>query len=118
MLAQFGGPTSLGHLSIAELNSKDVAEAAENGDAVAKATMDFTGRSLGEALASTALVTSPAAFFLFGGPVKAGPILLDPIRKSFEQHLIPPYKNKIKIIEAALPMGDAAILGAAALVAQ
>lgn len=118
MLAQFGGPTALDHLNIGELNSKDVAEAAEAGDAVAKATMDFTGRLLGEALASTALVTSPAAFFLFGGPVKAGPILLDPVRKSFEQHLIPPFKNKIKIIESTLPMGDAAILGSAALVAQ
>lgn len=118
MLAQMGGPTALDHLNIGELNSKHVAEAAEDGDAVAKATMDFTGRLLGEALASTALVTSPAAFFLFGGPVKAGPILLDPVRKSFEQHLIPPFKNKIQIIESTLPMGDAAILGAAALVAH
>lgn len=116
MLAQLGGPTTLDHINIGELTSKDVAEAAEQGDRIAKATMDFTGRLLGEALASTALVTSPAAFFLFGGPVKAGPILLDPVRKSFEQHLIPPYKNKIKIIESSLPMGDAAILGAAALV--
>jgi glucokinase len=118
MLAQLGGPTALDHLNIGELNSKDVADAAEKGDPVAKATMEFTGRLLGEALASTALVTSPAAFFLFGGPVKAGPILLDPIRKSFEQHLIPTYKNKIKIIESTLPMGNAAILGAAALIAQ
>jgi glucokinase len=116
MLAQLGGHTSLDSMSIGELTSKDIADAAEQGDSVAKATMDFTGRLLGEALASTALVTSPAAFFLFGGPVKAGPILLDPVRKSFEQHLIPPFKNKIKIIESTLPMGDAAILGAAALV--
>lgn len=118
MLAQLGSPSALDHLNIGELNSKDVADAAEKGDPVAKATMEFTGRLLGEALASTALVTSPAAFFLFGGPVKAGPILLDPVRKSFEQHLIPPLKNKIKIIESILPMGDAAILGAAALVAM
>jgi glucokinase len=116
MLAQLGGHSSLDSMSIGELTSKDIADAAEQGDSVAKATMDFTGRLLGEALASTALVTSPAAFFLFGGPVKAGPILLDPVRKSFEQHLIPPFKNKIKIIESTLPMGDAAILGAAALV--
>lgn len=118
MIAQRGGPTALDHLTIGELNSKDVADAAYQGDDVAQAAMDFTGRLLGEALASTALVTSPAAFFLFGGPVKAGKILLDPVRKSFEKHLIPSFKNKIKIIESALPMGDAAILGAAALVAK
>jgi glucokinase len=116
MLAQLGGPTALDHIQVGKINSKDVAEAAINGDKVCKAAMDFTGRLLGEALASIALVTSPAAFFLFGGPVKAGPILLDPVRKSFEHHLIPTYKNKIKIIESTLPMGDAAILGAAALV--
>lgn len=118
MLAQLGGQTSLDHMPIGEVTAKDIAEAAEQGGRVAKATMDFTGRLLGEALASTALVTSPAAFFLFGGPVKAGPILLDPVRSAFEHHLIPPFKNKIKIIESALPMGDAAILGAAALVIE
>ena len=117
-LSHLGGPTVLDHLNIGELTSKHVAEAAQQGDTVAKATMDFTGRLLGEALASTAVVTSPAAFFLFGGPVKAGSILLDPVRKSFEQHLIPPLKNKIQIIESTLPIGDAAIIGAAALVIQ
>jgi hypothetical protein len=30
---------------------------------------------------------------------------------------IPVFKNKIKIIDSALPLGDAAIIGAAALVA-
>ena len=64
------------------------------------------------------MLAIPAAFFLFGGPVKAGSILLDPVRKSFEQHLIPPLKNKIQIIESTLPIGDAAIIGAAALVTQ
>jgi predicted NBD/HSP70 family sugar kinase len=62
--------------------------------------------------------SNPAQSSLFGGSVKAGPILLDTVRKSFEQHLIPPLKNKIQIIESTLPIGDAAIIGAAALVTQ
>ena len=117
MIAQRGGSTSLDHMPLGEITAKDIAEAADQGDPIAQATMDFTGRLLGEALASSALITSPAAFFLFGGPVKAGEVLLGPTRRSFEKHLIPPFKNKIKIIESALPMGDAAIIGAAALVA-
>ncbi|WPJ95043.1 ROK family protein [Coraliomargarita algicola] len=118
MIAQRGGHTSLDHKPLGEITAKDIADAADQGDPIAQATMDFTGRLLGEALASTALITSPAAFFLFGGPVQAGEILLGPTRRSFEKHLIPPFKNKIKIIESALPMGDAAIIGAAALVAS
>lgn len=117
MIAQRGGTTSLDHMPLGEITAKDIADAADQGDPIAQATMDFTGRLLGEALASSALITSPAAFFLFGGPVKAGEVLLGPTRRSFEKHLIPPFKNKIKIIESALPMGDAAIIGAAALVA-
>lgn len=116
MIAHRGGGTSLDHKPLRDITAKDIADAAHAGDVIAQATMDFTGRLLGEALASTALVTSPAAFFLFGGPVKAGEVLLGPTRRSFEKHLIPTYKNKIKIIESALPLGDAAIIGAAALV--
>lgn len=118
MIAQRGGKTSLDHKPMGEITAKDIADEAYAGDPIAQATMDFTGRLLGEALASTALVTSPAAFFLFGGPVQAGDVLLKPTRVSFEKHLIPPFKNKIKIIESALPLGDAAIIGAAALVAS
>jgi glucokinase len=118
MIAQRGGSTSLDDKPLGAITAKDVADAAIAGDPIAQATMDFTARLLGEALASTALVTSPAAFFLFGGPVQAGAVLLEPTRRYFEKHLIPPFKNKIKIIESELPMGDAAIIGAAALVAS
>jgi glucokinase len=116
MIAQRGGTTSLDDKSLGAITAKDIADAAHAGDLIAQATMDFTGRLLGEAMASTALVTSPAAFFLFGGPVQAGDVLLEPTRRSFEKHLIPTFKNKIRIIESALPLGDAAIIGAAALV--
>ena len=118
MLAERGGPTALDHLQISEITSKDVADAAKAGDPVCKASMHFTGRLLGEALASAALITAPSAFFLFGGPVQAGSILVDTARQYFEEHLIPSYKGRIKIIVSALPPDDAAILGAAALVAK
>jgi len=116
MIAQRGGRTSLDSMRISKITAKHIADAAYDGDQIAIATMDFTGRLLGEALASIALVTSPAAFFLFGGPVNAGEVLLEPLRNTFEEHLIPPFKNKIKIIASAIEMGDAAILGASALI--
>lgn len=115
MLAQHGGSTSLDHKSISAITAKDIADAAIAGDSIAMATMDLTGDLLGQALASFALVTSPSAFFLFGGPVQAGDVLLAPLRQAFERHLIPTYKGTVQIIASALPPGEAAILGAAAL---
>lgn len=117
-MAERGRPTALDHLPVAAITAKLIAEAAQAGDATAQETMDLTGTLLGEALASFALFTSPAAFFLFGGPVQAGAILMDPLRRAFECHLLPTYKKSIEIIESALPPGEAAILGAAALLDQ
>jgi len=116
MIAQHGGKTSLDDKPIREIDAKTIADAAHAGDSICRETIRFTGRLLGEALASAALVTDPAAFFLFGGPVQAGDLLLEPVREAFERHLIPTYKGKIKIIVSSLPPGDAAILGAAALI--
>ena len=115
MIAQRGGVTSLDHLAISEITSKAIADAAAEGDPICEATMHFTGRLLGEALASAALVTAPGAFFFFGGPVQKGGILMETTKQYFEEHLIPTYKNRIQLIVSALPSGDAAILGAAAL---
>jgi glucokinase len=116
MIAQRGAKTALDGLAIGDINSKIICDAAYAGDPTCKATIDFTGRLLGEAMASAALVTDPAAFFLFGGPVQAGNILIDTVRKAFENHLIPSFKGHIQILVSELPPGDAAILGAAALV--
>ncbi|MGB0415696.1 MAG: ROK family protein [Coraliomargarita sp.] len=115
MISQRGESTCLDHLPISEITSKHIADAAAQGDSVCEATMHFTGRLLGEALASAALVTAPGAFFFFGGPVQDGGILMETTKEYFEEHLIPTYKNKIQLIVSALPSGDAAILGAAAL---
>ncbi len=116
MMAEMGGPTLLDGLGLQEITAKAVVDFAVQGDKVALAAVERTGELLGQALASVALVTCPAAFFLFGGPVQAGDVLIDPVRRSFEDHLIPTYKGQIEIIPSKLPMGNAAILGAAALV--
>jgi glucokinase len=47
--------------------------------------------------------------------VKAGDVLLEPARKSFEEHLCFIFKDTVDIRVSELPDNDAAILGAAAL---
>lgn len=101
-----------------KLTSKDIYEAAMEGDDISKKVFELTGKYLGRAIADTIHHTSPEAFFLFGGPVAAGDILLNPIKKSMEEHLLPVFKNKIQLKVSQLKEGDAAILGASALAWQ
>jgi glucokinase len=98
------------------MDSKFIFEAAEAGDAIAKEVFELTGKWLGIGLANTVAHTSPEAIFLFGGPMAAGNYILRPTIESMEQHLIPIFKNKVKILPSQLKPGDAAIVGASALV--
>ena len=102
--------------SFNELDSKMIFDAAEMGDAVALEVFEQTGKWLGQALADTVHHTSPEAIFLFGGPTAAGEYIFRPTRESMENHLLPIFKNKVKILPSKLKAGDAAIVGASALV--
>lgn len=98
-----------------QLDSKMIYEAAQKGDKVAREVFELTGQYLGQGLADTVHHLSPEAIFLFGGPVAAGDLIFEPTRKSMEKHLLPIFKNKIKLLPSQLKPGDAAIVGASAL---
>lgn len=102
--------------SYRELDSKMIFEAAEKGDKIAKEVFELTGKWLGRGLADTVHYLSPEAIFLFGGPTAAGDYIFKPTKESMEEHLLPIYQNKIKILPSQLKAGDAAIVGASALV--
>lgn len=102
--------------SFKDLDSKIIFDAAEKGDKVALEVFELTGKWLGQGLADTVHHTSPEAIFLFGGPTAAGDYIFKPTRESMEAHLLPIFKNKIKVLPSQLKPGDAAIVGASALV--
>lgn len=102
-------------LDINHITSKDVYDAAEQGDKIALEIFKFTGEILGEALANFMTFSSPEAFILFGGLTKAGHYILDPVRETFEANVLKIYQNKAKIIVSELKDSDAAVLGASAL---
>jgi len=117
LLAKYNDTESeLANIPFNEMSSKTVFEAAEKGDKLAKEVFDVTGELLGEALADTVHHLSPEAIFLFGGPVAAGDYIFKPTKDSLERHLLPIFRNKVKILPSGLKMGSAAILGASALV--
>jgi glucokinase len=97
------------------MTGKDVADAAKLGDPLAIATYERTGYLLGIALANAVTFSSPEAIFLMGGPIQAGEVFLNPIRRSFLKHKLFIYNREIPILLSSLPENSVAILGAAAL---
>lgn len=116
LLAHYNDTTSpLADKSFNEMTSKMIYDAAVEGDKIANEVFEITGAHLGSAIADTVAHTSPEAFFLFGGPVAAGELLLKPTREALEEALLPIFKGKIEVKASLLKEGDAAILGASAL---
>jgi glucokinase len=117
LLAHYNATDSiLANKSYNELDSKMIYEAAKEGDAIALEVFEKTGEWLGQGLADTVHHLSPQAIFLFGGPTAAGDYIFKPTKKHMEKHLLPIFKDKIKILPSELKPGDAAIVGASALV--
>ena len=98
-----------------EMTSKQVFQAAVNGEKWAQEIFSQTGALLGRTLADFVAVTSPEAIVIAGGLSRAGELLLQPVRKAMDESLLPMWKGKIRILSSALPSDDAAVLGAASL---
>ncbi|MCX6543217.1 MAG: ROK family protein [Acidobacteria bacterium] len=107
--------SSLRAISFNDMTAKLVAEAAGNGDVIAKMAFEETGRILGMKLAESVAHTSPEAIVLFGGLANAGDLLFIPTRASLEAHLLNAFQGRVKLLPSGLPEGTSAVLGAAAL---
>ena len=108
-------PSALRDISIEDITSKDVYDAAIKGDKLAKEIFEYTAKILGDALADMVAFSSPQAIILFGGLAKSGDLLLKPLKEEFEKALFPIFKGKCKILLSELKEADAAVLGASAL---
>jgi len=97
------------------ITSKDVYEAAIQGDEVAIEIFNFTGKILGEAFADFIAFSAPEAIILFGGLAKAGDLIMNPIIENMEKNLLNIWKGKVKVLFSQLKESDAAVLGASAL---
>lgn len=115
MLSKTTRPSLLRDMNPEDITSLDVSIAAEKGDELAKEIYEFTGKMLGEACADFAAFSSPEAFIFFGGMVKAGELIMKPIRDSYEAHVLKIFKNKAKFLVSGLDGASAAVLGASAV---
>jgi glucokinase len=115
MLKNSDEPSLLRDLKPEEITSLDVSIAAGKGDKMAKQIYEFTGNMLGEACADFAAFSSPEAFIFFGGLTKAGKLLMDPIKRSYDKHVLPIFKGKAQFLISGLDGSSAAVLGASAV---
>ena len=115
ILASSTQESLLRNIPVDSITSKDVFEAAMEGDEIAKDIFAFTGKILGQSLADFVAFSAPEAIVLFGGLSKAGDVFMNPIRENMEDNLLPLWKGKIKLFFSELKEADAAVLGASAL---
>ena len=98
-----------------KIASKDVYDAAKEGDKLALKIFDFTGKILGRSFADFIAFSAPEAIVLFGGLARSKEFLLEPMETAMNESVLGLWKNKVKIVFSELKESDAAILGASAL---
>ena len=101
--------------SLDKVTSKDVYEAAKEGDKLAIKIFEYTGTILGQKFADFIEFSAPEAIVLFGGLARAKEFLREPIEKSMNANVLPLWRGKVKLVFSQLKESDAAILGAPAL---
>lgn len=109
-------PSELRTVNLDTLTSKRIFEAAQRNDPVALEAFDRTGYYLGLKLADAVEITSPEAIILFGGLAAAGDFIFQPTKKYLEENLLKIFRNKVRLLPSGITGGNAAILGAAALI--
>ena len=115
MLASDSRDSLLRKLDPESISSKDVYDAAKQGDALALEIFQFTGRLLGKSLADFIKFSAPEAIVLFGGLTKSREFFHDEMIRTMEENQLSFWKGKVKVLYSSLKDSDAAILGASAL---
>ncbi len=100
---------------IDNISSKDVYDAAKEGDPLALRVFNFTGHMLGNAFADFLAISAPEYIVLFGGLARSKEFLTEPILEAMNGNVLDIWKDKVKLVYSALKESDAAILGASAL---
>ncbi len=99
------------------VDAKAVAIAAAAGDQLAREVYAYAGRVLGLGIVNVLHLFNPQAIVLGGGVIKAGELLLAPMRAAIRQHVLDDAYIEDLIITTAALGDDVALVGAAALVA-
>jgi glucokinase len=96
-------------------DGRSLAELAADGDEIACAALERSGRAVGTVVGSVAALLDVRIVVIGGGLAQSGPALWDPLQAAFAAQARLPYLEGARVVPAGLG-GDAGLIGAAALV--
>ena len=97
------------------LTPKKISQFCDAGDKLAIEVFRRTGEILGLGLANYASLVNPEALIFTGGIARAGKWLLEPAKKSFEDHVFHNIQGKVKFLQSELGESERNVLGASVL---
>jgi len=98
-----------------QVTAGDVIEAARAGDGLARGVLEEAGRYLGIGIANAVNLLDPELVVVGGATMKAGSLILEPARRTFERRVLSEMARRVRIVEGELG-DDAGAIGAASLV--
>lgn len=112
-----GWTSSLGERDPETLTCADIFTAAQQGDDLARHTVEGTARYIAIMAANMANLLNPDRMIISGGMIQAGDFLFDMIRKEYQRRPFEAPVKRMKILPAMLGE-DAGVIGAAECVFQ
>jgi glucokinase len=108
LIARAGG-------EVGKIRGPEITTAAQEGDRFAIDRLTELGDWLGQGVATLTAVLDPTAVVIGGGVSEAGDLLLDPIRRSFEEHVTVRAHRPILEVRAAKLGNEGGVIGVADL---
>ncbi|GAT11047.1 ROK family protein [Mycolicibacterium novocastrense] len=106
-----------GWVAPADADAKELADAANAGDAVALSAFRRGAAAVGAMIASVGAVCDLDRVVIGGGVAKSGALLFDPVREALASHAGLDFIRGVEVVPAELG-GDAGLVGAAALLRE
>lgn len=112
-----GRESLLSKLPKGQLTAKDVAEAANSGDALATEVLNHAGRTLGIAASWLVNLFNPEVLLVGGAVAEAGEPLIGPLREATLEHALAQAAERVRI-STWTPGRDAGVTGAVLVALQ
>jgi glucokinase len=113
LMANSQEPTLLSSLETLSIDT--IIDCCNKGDQLAIEAFRRLGFMLGIGLANCASILNPEGIVLTGDMRKAGKWLYAPMKESFEEHVFPNIRGKVRLLASILKEGERDVLGASAL---
>lgn len=110
-----GKSTKYRELANPDITPYVVAEAAKQGDGVAKRIYEIVGEYIGVGLSSVINLLNPEKIVIGGGVADAGDLLFDPIKRAIANRAMPIQAASVQIVPAELG-NSAGVIGASLLI--